>query len=476
MIYLYIAITIIVTFYIILYCIHLQTVIKVDRLDYNLKRQNLLDHIQKHEMGTKNNKETTNNYIYGNIHNRRTENKNKKSIPLKNFNNIINVNYKEGFIHVEGNVNMEQIFDKLIVDGYNLNLTTETLDMTVGGAISGIGINSGMHKYGLFHDNLIEIEILLSNGTIITCSENINQDIFYGIANSYGTLGYIISCKLKIKKIKPYIKVTSKRYNNTRDYIIDFKDSLSKNDYVDGLLFGTNELYLITGNEIDAVNSVDKFNYLKSYYLEIKKEELFYMNTKDYLFRYEPDYYWNLGNSVPTKLFKLLCPTKYRRMSFYKKIVNSNSLNYIAQYVTEKKEAFFIQDWVVQYDKSYDFIDKTIRDTEQLVEGKPFALFPIITQKESTLYPLKKNQLYLNLGSYTDIAKYNNDDPYHLTKVTDNLCFKLDGIKMLYSSTFLDKEQFYDIYNGKKYFTLKDKYDAKKHFKNLDEKVLYANQ
>jgi hypothetical protein len=53
----------------------------------------------------------------------------------------------------------------------------------------------------------------------------------------------------------------------------------------------------------------------------------------------------------------------------------------------------------------------------------------------------------------------------------DDKCFELDGIKMLYSSTFLAEEEFNARFNGAEYARLKAKYDPDGNAQNLFDKV-----
>jgi hypothetical protein len=53
----------------------------------------------------------------------------------------------------------------------------------------------------------------------------------------------------------------------------------------------------------------------------------------------------------------------------------------------------------------------------------------------------------------------------------DDKCFELDGVKMLYSSTFLDERAFNARFNGAAYAKLKAKYDPNGHAQTLFEKV-----
>jgi hypothetical protein len=64
--------------------------------------------------------------------------------------------------------------------------------------------------------------------------------------------------------------------------------------------------------------------------------------------------------------------------------------------------------------------------------------------------------------------------PYHYTKIIDRKCFELGGIKMLYSSSFVEEAEFDRLYNGAGYRELKAKYDAAGNAQTLYKKVVLA--
>jgi hypothetical protein len=57
------------------------------------------------------------------------------------------------------------------------------------------------------------------------------------------------------------------------------------------------------------------------------------------------------------------------------------------------------------------------------------------------------------------VKKRPDQGDYYHTRLLDRKCFDLGGIKMLYSSTFLDELEFDRIYNGAGYREIKRKYD-----------------
>ena len=62
-------------------------------------------------------------------------------------------------------------------------------------------------KYGLVHETVREMEILLADGRIVVCSpSNEHRDLFFGFPNSYGTLGYVLKLRAQVVPVKKYVE------------------------------------------------------------------------------------------------------------------------------------------------------------------------------------------------------------------------------------------------------------------------------
>ena len=97
---------------------------------------------------------------------------------------------------------------------------------------------------------------------------------------------------------------------------------------------------------------------------------------------------------------------------------------------------------------------------------------PVRTSRSPTCYPIQPGKLYLNIGCYCSVDRPRSDVDFYYTRILDDKCFQLGGIKMLYSSTFLEKEAFDRIYNGDGYAKLKSKYDAAGRLPTLFDKTV----
>ena len=42
--------------------------------------------------------------------------------------------------------------------------------ITIGGAVAGVGIEASSFSYGLVHDTMLELEVLLGDGSVVVCT------------------------------------------------------------------------------------------------------------------------------------------------------------------------------------------------------------------------------------------------------------------------------------------------------------------
>lgn len=111
---------------------------------------------------------------------------------------IINIDEKNGTVTAEPYVNMGKLSHFLIPKGYTIPVLPEMDDLTVGGLYLGVGIETSSHKYGLFNDSVVEAEIILANGDVVTCNKDNNRELFDALPWSYGTLGFLTSVTISI--------------------------------------------------------------------------------------------------------------------------------------------------------------------------------------------------------------------------------------------------------------------------------------
>jgi hypothetical protein len=403
-----------------------------------------------------------------------------REIDLRPFDKPLYLDPIEQTLEVQGLTTYERIVDFTLPLGFLPTITPELKHITIGGATVGIGIETNSYRYGFVHDGLLEAEVLLPNGEVVVASpDNKYSDLFYGLPNSYGTLGYILRVKIQLRPVKPYVELHTERFTDYTTFLRAMYDAtnVSAYHYIESLIYSANDMYLVTCKEKETVKPTELKSIYGStiFYKEISRPGKFTLTTKDYIFRYDPEWFWAIPESSFYKFFRSYAPRRFRNSGFYSRYVArqkaiTTKLPFMKK-LDHKQIEQLIQDWEVPWAEAEALL--TFATDNLDLPAIPLMAAPLKSAAKASCYPIK-NELYLNLGSYNYVRRKPNQPAYYNTKLMDGFCFKHQGIKMLYSTTFLDEKEFNRIYNGKRYAVLKQKYDPKGLSPTLFEKAVRA--
>src|SRR5690349_19964947 len=96
----------------------------------------------------------------------RTPKKNSGGMDVSEFNQVISVDIDNMLVDVEGMTTYETLVDACLLYNYLPTVVPQLKTITVGGALTGLGIESSSFKYGLMHETVTQFEVLLSDGRI----------------------------------------------------------------------------------------------------------------------------------------------------------------------------------------------------------------------------------------------------------------------------------------------------------------------
>ena len=155
-------------------------------------------------------------------------------------------------VTVEPNVTIGFLNRLLVSKGVTLAVVPELDSLTIGGLLMGGGIESTSHKHGLFHRLAVEAELVTAEGECLTVSEEQHQDIFRALPMSYGTLGFIVSVKLRLLKYRPYIRL---EYRPTRSLeettALLEREASGESHSVEGIAFSKNSAVIMSGSFVE---------------------------------------------------------------------------------------------------------------------------------------------------------------------------------------------------------------------------------
>jgi FAD/FMN-containing dehydrogenase len=390
-----------------------------------------------------------------------------KRIDVRAFHHVLNVDADRRIADVEGMTTYEELADETLTFGLLPTVVPQLKTITIGGAISGIGIESSSFKYGLVHETVEEMEILLGDGSTIVCSAAQNSDLFYGFPNSYGTLGYVLRLTVKLIPAKPYVKLTHIKFTEPAKFLAQIEElcSSSSFDYIDGVVFNGGEMYITTGEFKDEAPFVSDYTYMNVFYRSIRLRDVDYLTAHDYIWRWDTDWFWCSKHffvqHAPVRLLAtkwLLNSKTYQRiMRISHKVMPASNTESV------------IQDVDIPIEHAVEFLQFLLRDISVL----PIWICPFRSYDSSVAYdlcPVDRRKLYINFGFWDTVPSAQPDGYYN--KKIEAKARVLNGVKGLYSTAYYDEDSFWQIYNRPAYEVLKNKYDPGRCFKDLYEKTV----
>ncbi len=394
----------------------------------------------------------------------------EKKLNVRSFTDILSVS-KEGIADVEGMVTMENLAKETLKHGFVPQVTIELKTITVGGAVSGIAIESSSFKHGLFHETVLEMEVLVPSGEIVVCSRTNNSDLFYALPNSYGTLGYILRLKIKLMKSKKYVHTAYTQYTNIKKYLEDIGAASLPNedyDFVEGVVFSKNKMVISKGVFSDEAPYVNDYTYLKKYYKSLETRSEDYLSTNQYLFRWDTDWWWGTQQS-PWRftIVRLLLGKLFLNSKSHMKIMRAKQQHEKIQknlkHKTQNKE-WVIQDIGIPKENWEQYLNFLLDEIKIL----PIWLCPFKESQDFVLFPLEKKQ-YIDFGFWGIVDS--KEEPDYWNKLAEKKTFEMKGVKSLYSDVTYTEDEFWKNSNKTAYDAVKKKYDPESRLKGLYEKV-----
>ncbi|ACU95898.1 FAD-binding protein [Saccharomonospora viridis] len=382
---------------------------------------------------------------------------------------------------VEGMVTYEQLVDATLPHGLMPLVVPQLKTITVGGAVTGLGIESSSFRNGMPHESVLEMEILTGDGEVVLARpSNEHSELFFGFPNSYGTLGYALRLLVELEPVRPYVRLRHLRHSDPRTYFAELARHCAEGDadFVDGTVFGPDELYLTLGTFTDEAPATSDYTWLDVYYTSIRERDIDYLHTRDYLWRWDTDWFWcSRALGVQHRLVRLLLGPDRLRSDNYWKIVAFDRRHGVSRRVNRllgrpQREAV-IQDIEVPVDAAADFLDFLHRE----VPLSPVWICPVRQRhpdRQWPLYELDPHTLYVNFGFWGTLPVLPGRGHDARNRLVEQKVTELGGRKSLYSEAFYDERTFWRLYNGPAYERLKHRYDPQGRLLDLYSKCVKA--
>lgn len=383
-----------------------------------------------------------------------------EKIYIGELDQVIKIDTVNKICEAESGVTFYDLVQKTLPHGLVPYVVPELKGITVGGAVSGCSIEAMSYKYGGFHDSCLEYEVITANGDVLTCSSDINPELFEMLHGSYGTLGLVTKLKFKLCPAKPYVKMTYKKFDkfdNFYSYLLE-QCELGNYEFIDAIIHSPNNLVVCLGQMIEDAPYTSNYEWLNIFYKSTLDRDKDFMKTDEYFFRYDAECHW-LSKTIPILEFKPI------RFLFGKLFLGSTNMIRWAKRLSgifqkTKLRPEVVVDVFIPSKKFSDFWFWYERDFNF------FPLWIVPYRMPRGIYPWVNPSHAARVGENFIIdaaiyGKQNTDPKVDYSELLENKVFELNGLKTLISRNHYSRARFAEIYNLELYGRVKQKTDPK---------------
>src|SRR4051812_12986757 len=131
------------------------------------------------------------------------------------FDGVLSIDTDAGTADVLGMTTYEHLVDATLPHGFMPLVVPQLKTITLGGAVTGLGIEATSFRNGLPHESVLEMDVLTGAGEILTATAtNEHRDLFFGFPNSYGSLGYALRLRIELAPVQPYVGLRHVRFDD----------------------------------------------------------------------------------------------------------------------------------------------------------------------------------------------------------------------------------------------------------------------
>lgn len=408
-------------------------------------------------------------------------------LDVADLNHVISIDPQQQTADVQGMTTYEELVAETLPFGLMPYVVPQLRTITLGGAVTGLGIESSSFRLGLPHESVIELDILTGAGEILHVTpDGDHADLFRAFPNSYGSLGYSVRLRIKLMPVKPFVRLQHVRFDDLEscigamDQIVRTGEHENRAvDFLDGVVFSQHEAYLVVGTFADHAPYVSDYTGQQIYYRSIQQRTEDYLTVKDYIWRWDTDWFWcdgALGLGRP--MVRRLWPDRYKRSDVYSKIIRFETTHEVKARIDKWRgkpaRERVIQDVEVPIARTAEFL----RWFTTHVPITPVWLCPMrladhtVTGQPWPLYPMRTGETYVNVGFWATVPIVDGAQDGDVNRQIEQAVEEFDGHKSLYSDAYYDRDTFWQLYGGETYQAIKKRYDPSGRLPDLYTKAV----
>ncbi|WP_193604777.1 FAD-binding oxidoreductase [Nocardioides dongkuii] len=392
---------------------------------------------------------------------------------------VIEVDTAGRTAEVQGMCTYEDLVDATLPHGLAPLVVPQLRTITLGGAVTGLGIESTSFRHGLPHESVLEMDVLTGDGEVVTTAPG--DELFDTFPNSYGSLGYATRLRIELAPVAPYVALRHVRVDprllpRTIESVVATGELDGvRVDGLDGVAFAPDEVYLTVATWQQEPGETSDYTGQKIYYRSVRDRGTDLLTVHDYLWRWDTDWFWcSAAFGVQHPVVRRLWPRRWRRSDVYHRLVGLDERWGIVARLDRRagrpQRERVIQDVEVPVDRLPEFLAWF----DGAVGMRPVWLCPLRLRgsKEWPTYPLAAGTTYVNVGFWGTVPVGPDAPDGPVNRAVEERVHALGGHKSLYSEAFYDRETFDRLYDGAHLAEVKRRHDPDHRLTDLYDKAV----
>lgn len=379
---------------------------------------------------------------------------------------------------VQGMCTYEDLVAATLAHGTIPTVVPQLRTITLGGAVSGLGIEATSFRNGLPHEGVLEMDVFTGDGEVLTVRPG--DELFDAFPNSYGSLGYATRLVIRLEPVPAYVALRHVRFGDADELASAIAEIVETGQYgshrvdaLDGVAFEPDELYLTLATWTDEPGPTSGYTGAEVFYRSLQRRTTDRLTVHDYLWRWDTDWFWcSRAFGAQHPVVRRFWPRRWRRSDTYMALVRLDRRFGIADRLDRRAgrplRERVVQDVEVPVERLAEFLRWF--DTE--VGMRPVWLCPVVAQRAWPTYPLEPHRTYVNVGFWGTV--HVGPDAVHgpRNRAIERVVRELGGHKSLYSEVFYDRATFDTLYNGPHLARVKARYDPDDRLTTLYDKAV----
>jgi FAD/FMN-containing dehydrogenase len=354
--------------------------------------------------------------------------------------------------------------------------------ITLGGAVTGLGVESTSFRHGMPHESVVEMDILTGTGEVVTARpDGEHADLFAAFPNSHGSLGYATRLRIELQPIASRVALRHVPFGDLDELAAAIDAVIAGGtwagravDAMDGVMFAPGESYLVLAGFTDEPGETSDYTGREIYYRSLRERRSDLLTAHDYLWRWDTDWFWcSRAFGAQHPVLRRLWPARYRRSDVYHRILRLEERYGVAARVDRWRgrpaSERVVQDVEIPTERTAGFL----RWFAANVPMSPVWLCPVrprVPGRLWPLFPLRSGRSYVNVGFWGAVPAGRAAGATN--RAVERAVADAEGRKTLYSEAFYDRETFDRLYGGDTYRAVKERYDPDHRLTGLYEKVV----